>query len=83
MSIDVSNGSRLEAIDVIPEEVDEDDDNVLDITVEELTGTLGQLLDEVELPPDLHRQVQDLYDRAVKILCGEDAVETPEEGGEN
>ena len=38
------------------------------ITADEITGTLGQLLDEVELPPDLHEQVQDLYSRAADLL---------------
>lgn len=39
-----------------------------EITPDEITGTLGQLLDEVDLPPDLYDQVQDLYSRAVKLL---------------
>lgn len=38
------------------------------ITADEITGTLGQLLDEVDLPPDLHDQVQDLYSRAADLL---------------
>lgn len=39
-----------------------------EITPDEITGTLGQLLDEVDLPPDLYDRVQDLYSRAVKLL---------------
>ena len=39
-----------------------------EITPDEITGTLGQLLDEVDLPPDLYDQVQDLYSRAAKML---------------
>ena len=39
-----------------------------EITPDEITGTLGQLLDEVELPPDLYDRVQDLYSRAAKLL---------------
>ena len=39
-----------------------------EITPDEITGTLGQLLDEVDLPPDLHDQVLDLYKRAAKLL---------------
>lgn len=40
------------------------------ITADEITGTLGQLLDEVELPADLYNQVQDLYSRAADLLDG-------------
>lgn len=40
------------------------------ITADEITGTLGQLLDEVDLPADLHDQVQDLYSRAADLLEG-------------
>lgn len=39
-----------------------------EITPDDITGTLGQLLDEVDLPPDLHDQVLDLYKRAAKLL---------------
>lgn len=39
-----------------------------EITPDEITGTLGQLLDEVELPLDLYDRVQDLYGRATKLL---------------
>lgn len=39
-----------------------------EITPDEITGTLGQLLHEVDLPPDLYDQVQDLYSRAAKLL---------------
>lgn len=38
------------------------------ITADEITGTLGQLLDEVALPADLYDQVQDLYRRAADLL---------------
>lgn len=38
------------------------------ITADEITGTLGQLLDEVDLPSDLYNQVQDLYSRAADLL---------------
>lgn len=38
------------------------------ITADEITGTLGQLLNEVDLPADLYNQVQDLYNQAVKFL---------------
>lgn len=48
------------------------------ITADEITGTLGQLLDEVELPPDLHEQVQDLYSRAADLL--EEKAEAKYEG---
>lgn len=40
------------------------------ITADEITGTLGQLLDEVDLPADLYDQVQDLYSRASDLLEG-------------
>ena len=40
------------------------------ITADEITGTLGQLLDEVDLPADLYDQVQDLYSRAADLLDG-------------
>lgn len=46
------------------------------ITADEITGTLGQLLDEVELPPDLHEQVQDLYSRAAELLEGRLCIKT-------
>lgn len=39
-----------------------------EITPDEITGTLGQLLDEVNLPPELYDQVEDLYSRAAKLL---------------
>lgn len=40
------------------------------ITADDITGTLDQLLDEVELPIDLYHQVQDLYRRAADLLDG-------------
>lgn len=46
------------------------------ITADEITGTLGQLLDEVDLPADLHNQVQDLYSRAADLLDGNTPAET-------
>lgn len=46
------------------------------ITADEITGTLGQLLDEVDLPADLHNQVQDLYRRAADLLDGYTPAET-------
>lgn len=46
------------------------------ITADEITGTLGQLLDEVDLPADLHNQVQDLYDRAAELLDGKTYAKT-------
>lgn len=46
------------------------------ITADEITGTLGQLLDEVDLPADLHNQVQDLYRRAADLLDGNTPAET-------
>lgn len=55
---------------VIPENLPET------ITADEITGTLGQLLDEVDLPVDLHNQVQDLYDRAVELLDGKTYTKT-------
>lgn len=56
--------SRLIAEDYIvtPENLPET------ITADDITGTLGQLLDEVDLPADLHDQVQDLYSRAADLL---------------
>ena len=38
------------------------------IAPDEITGTLGQLLNEMDLPTDLYNQVQDLYRRAAKLL---------------
>ena len=35
---------------------------------EELTGTLGQLIDEVALPTDIYEQVHDIYSRAAELL---------------
>lgn len=55
---------------VVPENLPET------ITADEITGTLGQLLDEVDLPVDLHNQVQDLYDRAVELLDGKTYTKT-------
>lgn len=55
---------------VVPEDLPET------ITADEITGTLGQLLDEVELPPDLHEQVQDLYSRAAELLEGRLCIKT-------
>lgn len=55
---------------VVPENLPET------ITADEITGTLGQLLDEVDLPVDLHNQVQDLYDRAVELLDGKTYAKT-------
>lgn len=46
------------------------------ITADEITGTLGQLLDEVDLPADLHNQVQDLYRRAADLLDEKTHAET-------
>lgn len=46
------------------------------ITADEITGTLGQLLDEVDLPADLYDQVQDLYSRAAGLLDGKTPAET-------
>lgn len=46
------------------------------ITADEITGTLGQLLDEVDLPADLHNQVQDLYRRAADLLDENTPAET-------
>lgn len=58
--------SQLIAADYIvsPEDLPET------ITADEITGTLGQLLDEVDLPADLYDQVQDLYSRAADLLEG-------------
>lgn len=39
-----------------------------EIPPEDITGVLGQLLDEVELPDELHKQVHDLYKRATELL---------------
>lgn len=39
-----------------------------DITPDEIAGFLGQLMDEVDLPPDLLAQAQELYDKAAKQL---------------
>lgn len=38
------------------------------ILPEEITGTLGRILDEVELPADIHSEVEDLYQRAANEL---------------
>ena len=46
------------------------------ITADEITGTLDQLLDEVELPIDLYHQVQDLYRRAADLLYGKTDAKT-------
>lgn len=46
------------------------------ITADDITGTLGQLLDEVDLPADLYDQVQDLYSRAAELLGGETYAKT-------
>lgn len=64
--------SQLIAADYIvsPEDLPET------ITADEITGTLGQLLDEVDLPADLHDQVQDLYSRASDLLDGNTPAET-------
>lgn len=48
------------------------------ITADEITGTLGQLLDEVDLPVGLYNQVQDLYSRAAELL--EEKAEAKYEG---
>ncbi len=36
------------------------------IEPEEITGTLGRLLDEVDMPADIQQEVEDLYQRAIK-----------------
>lgn len=46
------------------------------ITADEITGTLDQLLDEVELPINLYHQVQDLYRRAADLLYGKTDTKT-------
>mgnify|MGYP000550301445 CR=1 FL=1 len=46
------------------------------ITADDITGALGQLLDEVDLPADLYDQVQDLYSRAADLLDGKTPAET-------
>lgn len=46
------------------------------IAADEITGTLGQLLDEVDLPADLYDQVQDLYSRAANLLDEKTHAET-------
>ena len=46
------------------------------ITADEITGTLGQLLDEVDLPADLYDQVQDLYSRAADLSDEKTHAET-------
>ena len=46
------------------------------ITADDITGTLGLLLDEVDLPADLYDQVQDLYSRAADLLDGKTPAET-------
>lgn len=55
---------------VVPEDLPET------ITADEITGTLDQLLDEVELPIDLYHQVQDLYRRAADLLYGKTDAKT-------
>lgn len=55
---------------VVPEDLPET------VTADEITGTLGQLLDEVDLPADLHNQVQGLYDRVVELLDGKTYAKT-------
>jgi hypothetical protein len=50
------------------------------ITADEITETLDQLLDEVELPINLYHQVQDLYRRAADLLYGK--TDTKTEGSE-
>lgn len=55
---------------VVPEDLPET------ITADEITGTLGQLLGEVDLPADLHNQVQGLYDRVVELLDGKTYAKT-------
>ena len=46
------------------------------ITADEITETLDQLLDEVELPINLYHQVQDLYRRAADLLYGKTDTKT-------
>lgn len=46
------------------------------ITADDITGTLDQLLDEVELPINLYHQVQDLYRRAADLLYGKTDTKT-------
>lgn len=55
---------------VVPEDLPET------ITADEITGTLGQLLDEVDLPTDLQNQVEDLYSRAAELLEGRLCIKT-------
>ena len=35
---------------------------------EEITGTLGRLLDEVNMPMDIQKEVEELYNKACKLL---------------
>lgn len=50
-------------------QVREMDENVKDIIYpEEITGTLGRLLDEVDMPMDIYKEVEELYKEACKLL---------------
>ena len=45
------------------------DENVKDIIYpEEITGTLGRLLDEVDMPMDIYKEVEEWYREACKLL---------------
>ena len=35
---------------------------------EEITGTLGRLLDEVNMPMAIQKEVEELYNKACKLL---------------
>lgn len=39
-----------------------------EITPDDITGVLGQLMDEVDLPNEIYEQVHDIYSRAVNML---------------
>lgn len=55
------DGDLIQSVDTQATEED-------DIAPDEITGFLGQLMDEVDLPSDLLEQAQELYDRAAKQL---------------
>ena len=45
------------------------DENAKDVIYpEEITGTFGRLLDEVDMPMDIQKEVEELYKEACKLL---------------
>lgn len=63
------NGEYIVEVKGIGTECLEEDCFTTDIVEpEEITGTCGRLLDEVDMPEDIRKEVEELYNKAVKLI---------------